>query len=176
MAGKRIHPTWVVPGGVNEPLTAEKRDLILAGLPEAMQIARRTLEWFKSENERFREEIRTFANFPSLFMGLVGEDGGLEHYDGKLRFLDAGGHVVADGIDGASYADHIAELAHPWTYLKSSFYKPMGYPEGIYRVGRWRGLTSSTAAARRAPTRSGPSSASWIAERCSVLSITTMRA
>jgi NAD-reducing hydrogenase large subunit len=135
MAGKRIHPTWVVPGGVNEPLTAEKRDLILAGLPEAMQIARRTLEWFKSENERFREEIRTFANFPSLFMGLVGEDGGLEHYDGKLRFLDAGGHVVADGIDGASYADHIAELAHPWTYLKTSFYKPMGYPEGVYRVG-----------------------------------------
>ena len=46
--------------------------------------------------ERFREEIRSFANFPSLFMGLVGEDGGLEHYDGKLRFLDAGGHIVAD--------------------------------------------------------------------------------
>ena len=135
MAGKRIHPTWVVPGGVNEPLTAEKRDLILAGLPEAIQIARRTLEWFKSENERFREEIRTFANFPSLFMGLVGEGGGLEHYDGKLRFLDAGGHIVADGIDGAGYANHIAELAHPWTYLKTSYYKPMGYPEGVYRVG-----------------------------------------
>ncbi len=135
LAGKRIHPTWVVPGGVNEPLTAEKRDLILAGLPEAIQIARRTLEWFKSENERFREEIRTFANFPSLFMGLVGEGGGLEHYDGKLRFLDAGGHIVADGIDGAGYANHIAELAHPWTYLKTSYYKPMGYPEGVYRVG-----------------------------------------
>ena len=89
LAGKRIHPAWVVPGGVNEPLTAEQRDQILAGLPEAMQIAQRTLDWFKSEMERFREEIRTFANFPTLFMGLVGEDGGLEHYDGKLRFLDA---------------------------------------------------------------------------------------
>ena len=31
-----------------------------------------------------------------MFMGLVGDDGGLEHYDGKLRFLDAGGHIVAD--------------------------------------------------------------------------------
>ena len=135
LAGKRIHPAWVVPGGVSEPLTAERRDQILADLPEALQIAQRTLEWFKSEMERFREEIRTFANFPTLFMGLVGEDGGLEHYDGKLRFLDASGKVVADGIDGASYANYIAEMAHPWTYLKTSYYKPLGYPEGIYRVG-----------------------------------------
>jgi NAD-reducing hydrogenase large subunit len=135
LAGKRIHPSWVVPGGVNEPLTAEYRDQILAVIPEALAIAQRTLDWFKTENERFREEIRSFANFPTLFMGLVGPDGGLEHYDGKLRFLDAGGHVVADGVDGTSYADHIAELAHSWTYLKTSFYKPLGYPEGIYRVG-----------------------------------------
>src|SRR4051795_13035577 len=30
LAGKRIHPAWVVPGGVSEPLTAENRDRILA--------------------------------------------------------------------------------------------------------------------------------------------------
>jgi NAD-reducing hydrogenase large subunit len=135
MAGKRIHPAWVVPGGVAGPLSDENRGRILAAIPEALAIASRTLDWFKTGMERFREEIRTFANFPTLFMGLVGEDGGLEHYDGKLRFLDAGGHIVADGIDGASYASHVAEIAHPWTYLKTSFYKPMGYPEGVYRVG-----------------------------------------
>jgi len=135
LAGKRIHPAWVVPGGVNEPLSAEHRDAILAALPEALEIAHRTLDWFKVEIERFREEIRVFANFPTMFMGLVGAGGGLDHYDGKLRFLDAGGHIVADGIDPAEYAGHIAEIAHPWTYLKTSFYKPLGYPEGIYRVG-----------------------------------------
>jgi NAD-reducing hydrogenase large subunit len=135
MAGKRIHPAWVVPGGVSEPLTAANRDRILEALPEALTIAQRSLDWFKSEIERFREEIRTFANFPSLFMALVGEEGGLEYYDGKLRFVDAGGKVVADGIEGADYAVNIAELAHPWTYLKTSYYKPLGYPDGIYRVG-----------------------------------------
>jgi NAD-reducing hydrogenase large subunit len=135
LAGKRIHPAWVVPGGVSEPLTAANRDRILDALPEALAIAGRTLDWFKSEMERFREEIRSFANFPSLFMGLVAEDGGLEHYHGKLRFVDAAGKVAADGIDGADYAANIAELAHPWTYLKSSYYKPLGYPDGIYRVG-----------------------------------------
>ena len=135
LAGKRIHPAWVVPGGVAGPLSDENRNRILAAIPEAMAIAGRTLDWFKTGMERFREEIRSFANFPTLFLGLVGEDGGLEHYDGKLRFLDAGGHIVADGIDGAAYASHIAEIAHPWTYLKTSFYKPLGYPDGVYRVG-----------------------------------------
>ena len=135
LAGKRIHPAWVVPGGVNEPLSAEHRDAILAGLPEALAIAQRTLDWFKTEIERFREEVRVFANFPTMFMGLVGPGGNLDYYDGKLRFLDAGGHIVADGIDPSEYASHIAEIAHPWTYLKTAFYKPLGYPEGIYRVG-----------------------------------------
>jgi NAD-reducing hydrogenase large subunit len=135
LAGKRIHPTWVVPGGVNEPLSADVRDRILAGIPEAMLIAQRALDWFKSEMERFREEIRTFANAPTLFMGLVGENGGLEHYHGKLRFLDAGGKIVQDGVEGDDYPTAIAELAHPWTYLKTSYYKPLGYPDGVYRVG-----------------------------------------
>jgi NAD-reducing hydrogenase large subunit len=135
LAGKRIHPTWVVPGGVNEALTAARRDEILAVLPEALAIGGRTLDWFKADMETFREEIRTFANFPSLFMGLVGADGSLEHYDGHLRLLDAGGKIVADGIPGADYAAHLTEMAHPWTYLKTSYYKPLGYPEGVYRVG-----------------------------------------
>jgi NAD-reducing hydrogenase large subunit len=135
LAGKRIHPTWVVPGGVNEPLSAEVRDRILAGIPESLAIARRALDWFKSEMERFREEIRTFANAPTLFMGLVGENGGLEHYDGKLRFLDAGGKIVQDGVEGDDYPTYIAELVHPWTYLKTAYFKPLGYPDGIYRVG-----------------------------------------
>jgi NAD-reducing hydrogenase large subunit len=135
LAGKRIHPAWIVPGGVSEPLTAERRDRVLAAIPDALAIAQRSLDWFKREMETFREEIRSFANFPSLFMGLTDADGGLEHYHGKLRFTDAGGKVVADAIDGADYAANIAELAHPWTYLKTSYYKPLGYPEGIYRVG-----------------------------------------
>jgi NAD-reducing hydrogenase large subunit len=135
LAGKRIHPAWVVAGGVNEPLNAANRDWILAGIPEAMATATRALDWFKSEMEGFREEIRTFANFPTLFMALVAPDGGLDFYDGNLRFLDAGGHTVADGITAETYAQNVGEMVHPWTYLKTTYYKPLGYPDGIYRVG-----------------------------------------
>ena len=135
LGGKRIHPSWVVAGGVNEKLTAERRDEILATLPEAYTIAQRTLDWFKKDLERFREEIRTFANFPSMFMALVDKEGGLEFYDGKLRFMDATGHLVSDKVEPAEYPEYLGELVNSWSYLKTAYYKPLGYPGGIYRVG-----------------------------------------
>ena len=103
--------------------------------PDALAIAERTLEWFKSITERFREEISVFGNFPTLFMGIVKKDNGLTFYDGKLRVVDASGHIVAEQIDPALYADYIGEKVEPWSYLKSSYYKPKGFPDGIYRVG-----------------------------------------
>ena len=141
LGGKRIHPAWSVPGGVSSPLSAEQRDQMLRMIPDALAISKRTLVWFKGVIEQFREEIRTFGNFPSLFMALVTEgtpgkhDALLEHYDGVLRFVDASGNIVADQIDPTRYADHIAESVEPFSYLKSPYYKAMGYPEGIYRVG-----------------------------------------
>jgi NAD-reducing hydrogenase large subunit len=135
LGGKRIHPAWIVPGGVSEPLTVEKRDAILRALPDALAIAERTLEWFKSIMEKFRQEIATFGNFPSLFMGIVKKDNGLTFYDGKVRIVDSTGHVVADDLDPTQYFDYIGEKVEPWSYLKSAYYKPKGFPDGIYRVG-----------------------------------------
>ena len=47
LGGKRIHPAWVVPGGVNAPLAAAQRDAILAALPEVMAVAELSLSLFK---------------------------------------------------------------------------------------------------------------------------------
>ncbi len=135
LGGKRIHPAWVVPGGVNEPLSESRRAEILALIPGAMEMAERALDWYKGIVGNYREEIATFANFPSLFAGLVTEDGGLEHYDGKLRVVDSAGNVIADQLEPSAYMDYIGEAVEDDTYLKSAYYKPIGYPEGMYRVG-----------------------------------------
>jgi len=135
LGGKRIHPAWVVPGGVSEPLSQDDRDAILKTIPGALAIAERTIEWFKSTIENFREEISSFGNFPTLFMGIVKADGGLTFYDGNIRFVDASGAVVAKDLDPAKYFDYLGEKVEPWSYLKSTYYKPKGYPDGIYRVG-----------------------------------------
>lgn len=136
LGGKRIHPAWVVPGGVSEPLSTERRDQILATIPAARQIAIRTLDWFKTVIDDYRDEIRTFANFPSLFMGLVSsDDNGLALYDGHIRITDATGHIVADRLNPTDYTAYIEEAVEPWSYLKFPYYKPQGYPNGFYRVG-----------------------------------------
>jgi len=135
LGGKRIHPAWIVPGGVSEPLTELNRDAILAGIPEALAIAERALQWFKSVMENFRHEIASFGNFPSLFLGIVKKDGGLTFYDGNIRIVNAAGDVVAHGLDPATYSEFLGEKVEPWSFLKSAYYLPTGYPAGIYRVG-----------------------------------------
>src|SRR5436190_1502673 len=135
LGGKRIHPAWMVPGGVSEPLSQDDRDAILKTIPEALAIADRSIAWFKGAIEGFRQEIASFGNFPSLFMGIVKPDGGLTFYDGKLRIVDASGTLVAKDLDPADYRNYLGEKVEPWSYLKSTYYKPKGYPEGIYRVG-----------------------------------------
>lgn len=135
LGGKRVHPGWVVPGGVNEPLSAEKRDRILKMIPGALATTQHAMTWFKQNLETYRREIRTFANFPTLFMGLVAPDDRLGFYEGDLRFTDARGKIVADKLDPVRYSEFIGELVEPYTYMKFPYYKPMGYPDGIYRVG-----------------------------------------
>jgi len=135
LGGKRIHPAWTVPGGVSDPLTVEGRDKIRAMLPEALDIARRTLGWFKKRLGDFTEEARSFGNFPTLFMGMVNKSGGLETYDGNMRFCDAHGRIVEDQIPAERYQEVIGEAVEPYSFMKFPYFKPQGYPDGIYRVG-----------------------------------------
>ncbi len=136
LGGKRIHPAWVVPGGVSDPLTQEKREKILKGLPEAKESALKAIKLFKSIMGNFDKEIQNLANFPTLFAALVDEDGNWEHYaDGKMRIVDQNGEIVADMLEAEDYEKFIGEHVEPYSYLKSPYYKPLGYPKGIYRVG-----------------------------------------
>jgi NAD-reducing hydrogenase large subunit len=135
LGGKRVHPAWAVPGGVRHALTPEQREAIAERLPEARHTTQEAFGRFKRLLDTHRDEVQTFGNFPTLFLALVGPDGGWEHYDGRLRIVDARGDIVADRIDPARYQDLIGEAVEPDSYLKSPYYRPLGYPDGVYRVG-----------------------------------------
>ncbi len=134
LAGKRLHPSWIVPGGVASPMTEEARDKIAAGLPEAYAALERTLEWYKVGVSDYEDEIAAFANFPTMHMSVVDRRGNMDLYDGDIRLVDQNGEIVID-IAPDEYRGSIGEAVEPWTFLKFPYYKPMGYPEGIYRVG-----------------------------------------
>ena len=135
LAQERVHPSWIVPGGVNAPLQTEVRDRILAGLPAARALAERTIAYFKTVLDRFEEEIANFGSAPTMYAGMVDGDGGLQWYEGLLKFRDAAGATVATDIRARDYTEYIGEAALRDSYLKAPYYKPVGYPDGIYRVG-----------------------------------------
>lgn len=135
LGGKKIHPAWAVPGGVREALGADASDRLQENLAEARRTTSAALGFLKQFLDRHREETEVFGRFPSLHLGMVTPDGGWEHHEGKLRFVDADGRIVADQIDPGDYRNSIGEAVEKDSYLKSPYYRPLGYPAGIYRVG-----------------------------------------
>jgi len=135
LAQERVHPSWIVPGGVGAPFPILTRDHILAALPAAVSIADRTLRFFKSVLDNYKEEIENFGSFATMYAGLVDAKGNLQLYDGFLRFRGANGEIVQDQIAAENYSQWIGEASLRESYLKAPYFKPHGYPDGIYRVG-----------------------------------------
>jgi len=137
LGGKSVHPAWTVPGGVREPMSASDRDEIRRRLPEAFDTVYLALNLLKDSFGRFEREIESYGDFPSLYMGLVTEEGGLEHYDGFLRVVDDTGRVLVDKLPPHRFREVIGEAVEPWSYLKFPYYLPYGYEggAGMYRVG-----------------------------------------
>lgn len=132
IGGGHLHPEYIVAGGLAEPLGEEGRDAIAALLPEALELVRFALDLWQERRERFLSEMGDCGDFPSLFLGLVGEDGCLDHYSGRLRFVAAAGGTVRD-LEPEGYAAAIRE-----TIAGDSYLKPTECTFGkdrLYRVG-----------------------------------------
>ncbi|AFZ05965.1 NAD(P)-dependent nickel-iron dehydrogenase catalytic subunit [Oscillatoria nigro-viridis PCC 7112] len=136
LGARKIHSAWTVPGGVRSPLSEEGRQWICDGLPESLATINLALGLFKNMIDgELKDEVNIFGEFPSLFMGLVGKNGEWEHYGGHLRFTDSQGTIIADNLSEDNYQEFLGEAVEKWSYLKFPYYQPLGYPDGIYRVG-----------------------------------------
>jgi len=134
LGGRKIHPVFAVPGGVNKALTIEERDNILKGVDAAVDTLKIGLQIMKDWAAKNMEDINKFAVFPTGYFGLTTPEYGLELYDGDIRLISREGKPLEKFVV-ANYLDHIAEHVEPWSYLKFPYYKKLGYPGGVYRVG-----------------------------------------
>lgn len=132
---ERVHPSWIVPGGVATPMAPEAREHILSNLPAAKSIIERTLPFLKRALDAHTEEISVFGTFPSMYAGLVDGKGNMQFYDGTLRFRGPAGEIVQDQIPADDYHQWIHEASLAESYLKAPYFVPQGFPRGIYRVG-----------------------------------------
>ncbi|MCL4745493.1 MAG: Ni/Fe hydrogenase subunit alpha [Burkholderiaceae bacterium] len=134
-AGKRVHGTGAVPGGVNRHLTRAERDGLLADAPAMLAACERAVDLVARLHAQNPALYERFGSFRSNWLSLVGADGGLALYDGVLRARDADGANLLDGADPQRYLDLIEEQTRPWTYMKFPHLKALGAQAGWYRVG-----------------------------------------
>lgn len=135
ITGKKIHSVGIAAGGMLSGLSEDNRRALLEWIPEALDTTQRGLDLFKTYADSHVEEMNGFARFASPHLGTVGPLGEHELYDGRLRWIDETGAILADQIDPARYAEFIAERPVSWSYLKMPYFKSRGFPEGAYRVG-----------------------------------------
>ncbi|HHJ09888.1 MAG TPA: Ni/Fe hydrogenase subunit alpha [Bacteroidetes bacterium] len=139
-AGKKIHGTGAIPGGINKNLSIEERDRFLDGkafpnVDQMIEWSLGALDFFKDYHKKNRDFIDHFAAFPSSHLSLVRKDGALDMYHGVLRAVDAEGKVILNDVDYQDYLDYIGEEVRSWSYMKFPYLKKYGKKNGWYRVG-----------------------------------------
>jgi NAD-reducing hydrogenase large subunit len=135
-AGKKIHGTGAIPGGVNKNLSLAERDALLRELDQMLAWARGALAIARQFTLDHLVELIPFGSFDSNHLSIVrAADGALDLYHGVLRAVDKDGQRIVDGIDYQRYLDVVGEEVRPWSYMKFPFLKALGPERGWYRVG-----------------------------------------
>ncbi|MFA5914997.1 MAG: Ni/Fe hydrogenase subunit alpha [Burkholderiales bacterium] len=134
-AGKRVHGTGSIPGGVNKSVTPEERALLLADIYQIVGWSRDAVRLIKDLHAQNAALYNSFGVCRSNTMSLVGTEGELDFYHGSLRARDANGGILFDGVDYGDYSQHIEEEVKPWSYMKFPFLAAFGKRNGWYKVG-----------------------------------------
>jgi NAD-reducing hydrogenase large subunit len=134
-AGKKIHGTGAIPGGINKNLSIGERDGFLKDIDRMLEWCRASLKIAKDYTLEHIGELADFGSFSSNHVSLVREDGAMDLYHGNLRAITADGEKIFDQVDYQQYFKYIAEEVKPWSYMKFPFISELGPEEGWYRVG-----------------------------------------
>ena len=134
-AGKKVHGTGAVPGGINKNLSLIERDSLLAEMDQMIEWSHKAVQIAKDYTLENLESVVNFGSFDSNHLSIVRSDGAMDLYDGNLRAVDAYGDSIIDQVDPRDYLEEIAEEVRSWSYMKFPFLKKLGSQDGWYRVG-----------------------------------------
>lgn len=135
-AGKKIHGTGAVPGGVNKALSTPDRDRLLEQIDQMLEWCRSAVTVARDYTMEHLVELLPFGSFDSNHLSLVREeDGALDLYHGVMRAVDKEGQRLVDDVDYQRYLEVVAEEVRSWSYMKFPFIKELGPENGWYRVG-----------------------------------------
>lgn len=142
-AGKRIHGTGAVPGGINKLVTATERDELKKDLPQMLAWAQDAVDIVKQLHAQNPVLYNSFGSFRSNLMSIVRPDGAMDLYDGVLRVRDANGAILFDGVNDQDYLQLIEEEVRSWSYMKFPHLRSLGASKAGTGLARWRGCKTA---------------------------------
>ena len=145
IASKPPHPEGGLPGGVPRGIKEEERVWIKETADYTVDFAQFALKLFKDVVVANKKHLDLVLNdaykLNTYYMGLVDSNNKLNFYEGKLRVVDPRGKEYAL-FDPSDYIDHIGEWVEPWTYIRLTHLKKVGWnglndgeKTSLYRVG-----------------------------------------
>ena len=134
-AGKRIHGTGAIPGGVNKSMSIDEIHYLQDDIAQMIGWAQGALDLMKKVFFEQYDYNMSFAAIDTSMMSQVRADGAFELYHGGLRAKNHLGETIFDHVDYRNYPDYIRESVKDWSYMKFPFITSLGEEEGWYRVG-----------------------------------------
>ena len=128
--GKVIHPVFGLPGGISKPIAKDDRQKFIDAAEHAVKFGQFSLDLFRKlvlGNKAYVEMITSDAyTHKTYYMGMVDKNKKVNFYDGQLRVVKPDGTELTM-FSGNDYLNHIAEHVEPWSYMKFSFLKGIGW-------------------------------------------------
>ncbi|MBF0099331.1 MAG: Ni/Fe hydrogenase subunit alpha [Desulfobacterales bacterium] len=142
---KAPHPEGGLPGGVPRGFTEQDRIWVKETADYSVEFAKFALQLFKTvvlSNKQYEQLIFNDAyKLNTHYMALVDENHQVNFYEGKVKVIDSKGNTYAF-FDPEDYIKYIGEWVEPWTYVKLTHLRPMGWQglqdgpqSSLYTVG-----------------------------------------
>jgi F420-non-reducing hydrogenase large subunit len=153
IGGKPVMPSCGLPGGVSKQISEEERKTIIAAGEYGVDFCKFALQLFDDIVLKNKEYVALVTgdvySHKTYYMGLVDENNKVNFYDGQIRVVDPNGKEYAK-FKVQNYLDHIREHVEPWTYVRFSFLKNIGWKgfvdgkeSGVFRVAPLARLNAS---------------------------------
>ena len=144
IGGKPVMPSCALPGGLSKGINDEERQQIIEAGEYAVEFCKLSLQIFDDivlKNKDYVDLITgDVYSHRTYYMGMVDKNNKVNFYDGKIRVVGPDGKEFAK-FKSQDYLDHIREHVEPWTYVRFSFLKKVGWKgfvdgedSGVFRV------------------------------------------
>jgi F420-non-reducing hydrogenase large subunit len=131
VGGKSVHPISAIVGGMKKAMDEDARDLFLKQIEDQVEWSKKTVEIGLKVVEDYWDVVANVGVVPTYYVGMT-KNGVHDIYEGDIRIVSPDGEKF--DYPPQKYLDALGEYIPKHSFATHMYYKPAGYPEGIYRA------------------------------------------